>query len=78
MSEKKKAENFVRYKTEDMLHAAESLISASSIIVAATDQYVHTGSLSVGAVLHAGMVVDAVIERLGLSELEIEQKSLPF
>lgn len=71
-------ETYVQFKSGDVLHSAQALIAVSSILVAASDQYAHTGSLSIGAVLHAGNVVDAVIERLGLAELAIEQAVLPF
>ena len=78
MSQSKKVEDFVKTPTSDMLHAAQSLIAASSILVATADQYAHTGSLSVGAIVHASNVIDNVIERLGLAELAIEQSVLPF
>jgi hypothetical protein len=78
MPEKTKSEDFVQIKTKDLIHTAQSLIAVSSILQASCDQYATTGHLSVGAVLHAGNVVDLVIEKLGLAELAIEQSSLPF
>lgn len=78
MSKKTSEENFVQFKTEDVLHAGQSLIAVSSILTAVADQYAHTGILSVGAVLHAGNVVDLVIEKLGLAEIAVEQIELPF
>jgi hypothetical protein len=71
-------EDFVQTKTKDMIHAAQSLIAVSSILQAACDQYATTGSLSVGAVIHCGNVVDNTIEKLGLAELAIQQSSMPF
>lgn len=78
MSKDVKSEDFVRFTSEDVLYAAQSLMAASSIITAATDQYVHTGSMSVGALIHSSNVVDNVIERLNLAELAIEQAVMPF
>lgn len=78
MTTEVKKRDFVSFKSEDVLLAAQSLIAASSIIEAVADQYAHTGTLAVGALMHAGNVVDIVIDRLGLAELAIEQSSLPF
>jgi hypothetical protein len=78
MPDLKKAEEFVEIKAEDLVHSAQALIAVSSILQAACDQYATTGQLSVGAVIHAGNVVDNVIEKLGLAEIGFERKSLPF
>lgn len=78
MTGKVSEEAFVQLKTDDVIHAAQSLIAVSSILVAVADQYAHTGQLSIGAIRHAGNVVDQVIERLGLAELEAQQAILPF
>lgn len=71
-------ETYVTVTRADALDAAKSLIAVSSILVAASDQYAHTGSLSVGAVLHAAHVVDAVILRLRLDDLVEAHPTLPF
>jgi len=69
---------FVKYPSEDVIQAAQSLIAASSILTACADQYASTGGLSVGALLHAANVVDSVIEKLNMAELAIENTPLPF
>jgi hypothetical protein len=73
-----KERDFVSFKSKDVLHAAQSLIAVSSIIQATADQYAHTGQLAVGALVHAGNVVDNTIERLGLADLVIERPFPPF
>lgn len=78
MTEDKKVEDFVKLKTSDVIDSAKSLMAASSILTAASDQYAHTGILSVGAVVHAGNVIDHVIEKLGMADLIIDQDMLPF
>jgi hypothetical protein len=78
MTENKRSEDFTKVKTKELVEAGRSLIAVSSILVATCDQYASTGSLSVGAVLHAGHVVDEVIEKLGLAELAVEYNTLPF
>lgn len=70
--------DYISLETQDVKDAGRALMAASSIIVAACDQYAHTGNLSVGAVLHAGNVVDNVIESLGLAELLADSPKLPF
>ncbi len=71
-------EDFVQFKVEDVLHATQSLIAVSSILLAHVDHYAATGSVQIAAVQHCGNVVDEVIERLGLSELIIKQAELPW
>ena len=78
MGRRRKEEAFVKFKSQDVIHSAQALIAASGILVAVTDQYTHTGQLSVGAVLHATSVIDEVIDRLKLTEVAIEQSLLPF
>lgn len=71
-------EDFVTFKAADVLSASQSLIAVSSIVEAVVEQYAHTGVLSVGALVHAGNVVDEVIGRLGLAELDVDEGLLPF
>lgn len=72
------SEDFVTFPTKDVIHAAQSMIAVSSMMDAIVGEYANTGIVAVGALQHASSVVDGVIERLGLAELEIEQASLPF
>lgn len=78
MPNKTSEETFIQYKADDVVWAAQSLIAASSIIMAVSNEYAHAGSISIGALIHAGNVVDGVIERLDLAEVEGQQRSLPF
>ena len=78
MNQKVSKEAFVKFKREDVVYASQLLIAVSSMLDAASDQYACTGSLSVGSIIYAGSVVDAVIERLSLAELEIAEGLLPF
>lgn len=78
MSPKVSDENFVTFSSQDVLYAAQSMIAVSSMVDALVSEYANTGVLAVGALQHCGNVVDNVIERLGLAEMEIQQTSLPF
>lgn len=78
MSRTTKSEAFIKFEQGDVIDAGKSLIAASSILVACSDQYANTGQLSVGALVHAANVVDRVIERLKLAELIIETQEMPF
>ncbi len=74
----KKVVQKVCFPTKDVVDASHSLIAVSSILLAVSDQYAHTGQLSVGAVVHAANVVNNVIDRLGLVDVLIEKDDLPF
>ena len=69
---------WVKFETPALIDAAQSLIAVSSILVAVSEQYASTGALSVGAILHTANVVDSVIEKLKLTDLIVEEDSLPF
>lgn len=71
-------EAVVSFKSADVMVSAQDLIAASSILGAVTDQYSHTGTLSLGAVLHAQNVIDHVIDRLDLTEILLAHSKVPF
>jgi len=71
-------EKFVTFKAADVESASQSLIAVSSIVDAVVEQYTHTGTLSVGALIHAGKVVDEVVVKFGWAQLGEGQDLLPF
>lgn len=62
----------------DVKYAQEHLIAAAGLLYAIHHQYSQEGVLSVGAVLHVAGVIDRVIERLKLDELNLDALDLPF
>lgn len=78
MTPKVSEEDFITYPKVDVKVAAQSMIAVSSMMDAVANEYAHTGVLSVGAVIHCIRVIDTVIEKLGLAEIDLEQDSLPF
>lgn len=71
-------ESFISYPSKDAIYAAQSMIAVSSMMDAIVAEYANTGVVAVGALQHCGHVVDNVIEKLGLAELEIEEASSPI
>jgi hypothetical protein len=62
----------------DVKYAQEHLIAAAGLLYAIHHQYAQEGVLSVGAVLHVAGIVDRVIEKLKLDELDLGALDLPF
>lgn len=69
---------YVTFPQEEVIWACQSMIAVSSIIVATSDEYANTGQLSIGALIHAGNVVDHIIDKLNLADLLIDVQDLPF
>lgn len=78
MTQENREETFVKFKTDDVVHTADTLIALSGQVTAIHEEYTKTGSLAVGALLHVSSTLDQVIKLLGLDEIAVEQQSLPF
>lgn len=69
---------YVSFPADDVKFATLSLIAASSQLEALAHRYKVHGKMSPGAISHAVSIIDTVIERLGLSDMEIDETALPF
>lgn len=78
MTPKRTTTDKVSFPTQDVIHATHSLIALSGIVDAIAVEYETTGVLAVGALRHLGAISDGVIDKLGLTELDVLQEKLPF
>ncbi len=66
------------FPSRDVLVSADTLIAASGMIEAIHHQYATEGVLTTGALLYIGTMIDQVIGKLGLDEMDVRQRDLPF
>jgi len=78
MSPNVSEEHFRQVSYKDLVAASHTLMAASGIVTALSNEYSVHGVLAVGALRHVTNMIDQTIGRLGLDTVEDTQERLPF